>query len=105
MQRDLSPAETTWQADYTIGDVMYRVMGSAFHGRPRGRDADVLLALQTLFFRAGCPESNAVELSASQLLTASGHARNGQYYAALRESLLRLEPVLEFHAALGERIP
>lgn len=90
VQRDLSPAETTWQADYTIGDVMYRVMGSAFHGRPRGRDADVLLALQTLFFRAGCPETNAVELSASQLLTASGHARNGQYYAALRESLLRL---------------
>nr|WP_255354755.1 replication initiator protein A [Deinococcus sp. Leaf326] len=78
VQRDLSPAETTWQADYTLGDVMYRVTGSAFHGRPRGRDADILLALQTLFFRAGCPETNALELSASQLLSTSGHARNGQ---------------------------
>lgn len=93
VQRDLPPTETSWETDYTIGDVLYRVTGSAFHGRPRGRDADILLALQTTFFRAGCPESNTIELSAAQLLEASGHARNGQYYAALREALLRLAGV------------
>lgn len=90
VQRELPVSETTWETDYTIGEVMYRVTGSAFHGRPRGRDADVLLALQTVFFRAGCPESNAIEISAAQLLAASGHARNGHYYASLRQALMRL---------------
>lgn len=93
VQRDLASSEITWETEYTIGEVMYRVTGSAFHGRPHGRDADILLALQTLFFRAGCPESNTIELSAAQLLAASGHSRNGQYYAGLRESLLRLSGV------------
>ncbi|WP_019010867.1 replication initiator protein A [Deinococcus aquatilis] len=90
VQRDLSPTETTWEVDYTIGEVMYRVTGSAFHGRPRGRDADILLALQTFFFRSGCPDSNGIEVTAAQILTLSGHARNGQYYTGLRDSLLRL---------------
>ncbi|MFC6619273.1 hypothetical protein [Deinococcus radiophilus] len=49
VQRDLAPSEISWETEYTIGEVMYRVTGSAFHGRPHGRDADVLLALQTLF--------------------------------------------------------
>ena len=93
VQRDLSPTETTWITDYTIGDVMYRVMGSAFHGRPHGRDGDILLALQTIFFRAGCPENNEIEISAAQLLAASGHSRNGQYYASLRDALMRLSGV------------
>ncbi len=90
VQRTLPATETSWQVDYSIGDVMYRVQGSAFHGRPHGQDADVLLAIQTLFFRAGCPDNNSVEVTASGLLSMSGHARNGQYYSRLRESLLRL---------------
>lgn len=93
VQRDLPATDTTWETDYTIGETLYRVVGSAFHGRPHGRDADVLLALQTVFFRAGCPDTNAVEITAAQLLAESGHARNGQYYAALREALLRLGSV------------
>jgi plasmid replication initiation protein len=90
VQRSLPATETSWQVDYSIGDVMYRVQGSAFHGRPHGQDADVLLALQTLFFRAGCPDNNSVEVTAAALLALSGHAKNGQYYTRLRESLLRL---------------
>ena len=90
VQRTLPATETSWQVDYSIGDVMYRVQGSAFHGRPHGQDADVLLAIQTLFFRAGCPDNNSVEVTAAGLLSMSGHARNGQYYTRLRESLLRL---------------
>lgn len=93
VQRDLPATDTTWETDYTIGEVLYRVVGNAFHGRPHGRDADVLLALQTLFFRAGCPENNVIEITAAQLLNESGHARNGQYYASLREALLRLGSV------------
>lgn len=90
VQRTLPSSETSWQVDYSIGDVMYRVQGSAFHGRPHGQDADVLLAIQTLFFRAGCPDNNSIEVTASTLLGLSGHAKNGQYYSRLRESLLRL---------------
>jgi len=93
VQRDLPATETSWEAEYTLGELMYRVLGSAFHGRPHGRDADVLLSLQTVFFRAGCPDSNAIELTAAQLLALSGHARNGKNYAFLRASLLRLSSV------------
>ncbi|WP_412030564.1 replication initiator protein A [Deinococcus yunweiensis] len=90
VQRSMPVTETSWQVDYSIGDVMYRVQGNAFHGRPHGQDADVLLAIQTLFFRAGCPDNNSVEVTAAGLLALSGHARNGQYYTRLRDSLLRL---------------
>ena len=90
VQRTLPATETSWQVDYSIGDMLYRVQGNAFYGRPHGQDADVLLALQTLFFRAGCPDNNSIEVMGSALLSLSGHAKNGQYYTRLRESLLRL---------------
>lgn len=90
VQRSLPSTDTSWQVDYAIGDVMYRVNGNAYYGRPHGQDADVLLSIQTLFFRAGCPDTNTIEVTAASLLGLSGHARNGQYYARLRESLLRL---------------
>lgn len=90
VQRNLPDTETSWQVDYVVGDMMYRVQGSAFHGRPHGQDADVLLALQTLFFRAGCPDNNAIQVMGSALLAMSGHPKTGQYYSRLRESLLRL---------------
>lgn len=90
VQRSMPATETSWQVDYAVGDVLYRVNGNAFHGRPHGQDADVLLAIQTMFFRAGCPDDNAIQVLASTLLSMSGHAKNGQYYSRLRESLLRL---------------
>ena len=90
VQRSLPSTDTSWQVDYAIGDVMYRVHGNAFYGRPHGQDADVLLSIQTLFFRAGCPDTNSIEVMGSTLLTLSGHPKNGQYYSRLRESLLRL---------------
>ena len=90
VQRTLPTTETNWQVDYSIGDVMYRVQGNAFYGRPHGQDADILLAIQTLFFRAGCPDDNSIQVMGSALLSMSGHPKTGQYYIRLRESLLRL---------------
>ncbi len=90
VQRSLPVGEISWQVDYEIGDVKYRVTGQAFNGRPHGQDADVLLAIQTLFFRAGCPDDNAIQVLGSALLNLSGHPKSGQYYVRLRESLLRL---------------
>ena len=90
VQRNLPTTETTWQVDYAIGDVMYHVQGNAFYGRPHGQDADILLAIQTLFFRAGCPDDNSIQVMGSALLSMSGHPKTGQYYTRLRESLLRL---------------
>ncbi|GHG10510.1 hypothetical protein GCM10017783_23700 [Deinococcus piscis] len=90
VQRTLPSTETNWQVDYSIGEVMYRVQGNAFYGRPHGQDADVLLAIQTLFFRAGCPDNNSIQVMGSALLAMSGHPKTGQYYTRLRESLLRL---------------
>lgn len=90
VQRSLPSSDTSWQVDYAIGEVMYRVNGNAFYGRPHGQDADILLAIQTLFFRAGCPDTNSIEVMGSTLLALSGHPKNGQYYSRLRDSLLRL---------------
>ncbi|UQN10659.1 replication initiator protein A [Deinococcus sp. QL22] len=93
VQKTTPSGDTSWQVDYEIGDVMYRVVGSAFYGRPYGSDADVLLALQSLFFRAGCPESNRIEVLPAELLALSALPDNGQSYVRLREALLRLSGV------------
>lgn len=85
--------DTSWQVDYEIAGTLYRVVGNAFHGRPYGTDADVLLALQTIFFRAGCPEGNRILVMPSELLAFSGLPDNGQAYVRLREALLRLSGV------------
>ena len=93
VHRTLSSEETAWQVDYEIGGVMYRVKGSALYGRPHGNDSDIILALQTLFFRLGCPEHNCVTVMPAALLALSSASDNAFYYTKLREGLLRLSGV------------
>ncbi len=54
---------------------------------------DVLLALQTLFFDAGCPDDDTVECTAYALLKLTPMGTRGNAYSRLRDSLLRLEGV------------
>lgn len=82
-----------WETTFNIGDRSFYVQGVAARGRPHGVDPDVLLALQTLFFEAGCPEDDTVECTAYRLLRLTPLGIRGNAYARLRESLLRLEGV------------
>ena len=90
VQKVLPDDNRSWQVDYEISGVFYRVIGNALHGRPHGSDADVLLALQTIFFRAGCPETNRIEALPSAILSMANLPDNGRNYARLRDALLRL---------------
>ncbi|GAA3998927.1 hypothetical protein GCM10022631_07130 [Deinococcus rubellus] len=90
VQKVLPSEESSWEVEYDIGEVHYRVQGNAAYGRPYGNDADILLALQTLFFKAGCPEHNRIEVSPASVLGLTALSVNGQTYARLREALIRL---------------
>lgn len=90
LQRSLPNENTSWEVEYTIGSVHYQVTGNARHGRPHGSDNDVMLALQTLFLRAVCPEHGRIDTTASAILEVFTSHRGGSYYALLREALLRL---------------
>ena len=84
----------SWVSEFEIDRVHYRVTGTARHGRPSGADNDVMLAIQTLFIRHGCPNDNEVVFRASDLIalyagTETGR-HSGRYYTNQRDALLRL---------------
>ena len=88
-----APKEREWVSEFEANGVHYAVEGHAHRGRPYGLYGDILLALQTLFFRAGCPENNRVRVSPLTLLQMIGSSRSGKEYVRLREGLLRLASV------------
>ncbi|CAM3771365.1 replication initiator protein A [Deinococcus saxicola] len=83
----------SWKTTFSIGDRFFHVQGVATRGRPHGVDPDVLLALQTLFFEAKCPDDDTVECTAYALLKLTPMGTRGNAYSRLRDSLLRLEGV------------
>lgn len=85
--------DQSWETTFSIGDRDFYVHGVAARGRPHGVDPDVLLAMQTLFFEAGCPEDDTVECTAYALLKLTPMGTRGNAYSRLRDSLLRLEGV------------
>lgn len=91
--RSLPDTVQDWTEEYRIGAVEYSVTGHAPLGRPFGVDADILLAVQTLFARGDFPADNLVDTSAYGLLSLAGHHNTGEAHARLRESLLRLKAV------------
>lgn len=91
--RNLPDDMRDWEEIYRIGQVEYRVSGQAPLGRPFGVDADILLAVQTLFARGGMSSDNLVDTSAYGLLNLAGHHVTGDTYTRLHESLLRLKAV------------
>ena len=92
LNRDIGD-DQSWETTFNIGDRHFYVEGVASRGRPHGVDPDVLLALQTLFFEAGCPEDDTVVCTAYRLLQLTPLGTRGNAYVRLRESLLRLEGV------------
>ena len=85
--------DQSWETTFSIGDRDFYVQGVAARGRPHGVDPDVLLAMQTLFFEAGCPDDDTVECTAYSLLKLTPMGTRGNAYSRLRDSLLRLEGV------------
>ncbi|ACO47397.2 replication initiator protein A [Deinococcus deserti] len=90
VQRDMPTELTSWVSDYSISGNHYRVEATARYGRPHGTDNDVMVALQSLFLRNGCPEHNRVSLTANQLLLQSYGRNTSKDYQNLRASLMRL---------------
>jgi len=93
VQKVLPNESTSWTVDYAIGNTLYRIEGHANNGRPHGTDSDVLLALQTMFFRAGCPLGDRIEVKPTDILRMAGLDVGGRSYVRLREALLRLAGV------------
>lgn len=86
----VAPKEKEWKADFSVDGVFYQVSGYAHRRRPYGLDGDILMNLQTLFMRAGCPPDNRVSVLPSSLLQMTGMGTGGKEYARLREGILRL---------------
>lgn len=80
----------TWQAEFVIDGRPYRVECAAPYGRPHGVDTDIILAVQTLFVRAGCPAHDWLHTTAYELRAVAGLPDNGRTYQRLRDSLKRL---------------
>ncbi len=80
----------TWKAEFNIDGRPYRVECAAPYGRPHGVDTDIILAVQTLFVRAGCPAHDWLHTTAYELRSVAGLPDNGQTYQRVRESLKRL---------------
>lgn len=93
VQKVLPNESTSWTVDYAIGSTLYRIEGHANNGRPHGTDSDVLLALQTMFFRAGCPIGDRIEVKPTDILRMAGLDTGGRAYVRLREAMLRLAGV------------
>lgn len=80
-----------WTSSFVVGDSHYHIEGfAADFGRPRGIDADTLLALEALFIKSGCPEDNTVRTTPYELLGMVSVNPSGKSYKRLKESLMRL---------------
>lgn len=90
VQRDMPDELTAWEANYQIGMYRYRVEAVARHGRPHGLDNDIILYLQSLFLRSGCPEHNRVATTANQILLNALGSNSKKEYERLSKALLRL---------------
>ncbi|MFC6619154.1 replication initiator protein A [Deinococcus radiophilus] len=90
IQSRIDEQASNWQAEFSIEGRPYRVECAAPYGRPHGVDTDIILAIQTLFFRSGCPTHNWLHTTAYELRSVSGLADNGRTYQRLKDSLKRL---------------
>lgn len=77
-------------AEFNIEGRLYRVECHATNGRPHGIDTDVILAIQTLYVRSGCPEHGWIHTTTYELRDLAGLPDNGKSHARLRDSLKRL---------------
>lgn len=90
IQSRVDDSLTKWNAEFAIDGRPYRVECVAPYGRPHGVDTDIILAIQTLFFRRGCPEHNWLHTTAYEIRSVAGLPDNGSTYKRLKESLKRL---------------
>jgi len=58
----IDPGVTTWQSAFSVRGRAFKVECAAPYGSPHGIDTDVILAIQTLFVRQGCPEHGCGKL-------------------------------------------
>lgn len=90
IQSRIDDSLTTWTAEFAIDGRPYRVECAAPYGRPHGIDTDIILAIQTLFIRSGCPSHDWLHTTAYELRNVAGLPDNGRTYQRLKASLKRL---------------
>ncbi|WP_156373042.1 replication initiator protein A [Deinococcus sp. Leaf326] len=90
IQSRVDDALTLWNVEFAIDGRPYRVECAAPYGRPHGIDTDIILAIQTLFFRSGCPSHNWLHTTAYEVRSVAGLPDNGRTYQRLKEGLKRL---------------
>lgn len=81
---------TSWETEFTVQDRTFRIEAITPQGRPHGIDTDTLIAFESLFVAAGCPEDNWVHTTAYEVRELMGLANNGENYRRLRQSIRRL---------------
>lgn len=90
IQSRVDDSVTRWNVEFAIDGRPFRVECAAPYGRPHGIDTDIILAIQTLFFRSGCPAHNWLHTTAYEIRGVAGLPDNGRTYQRLKESLKRL---------------
>lgn len=92
IQARVEPSSDTvrFVSNFEIDGRPYKVECLAPEGRPHGIDTDVILAIQTLYVRQGCPEDGWVHTTAYELRDLTGLPDNGENYNRVRSSLSRL---------------
>lgn len=77
-------------SEFEVDGQPYKVECIAPEGRPHGIDTDVVVAVETLYVRQGCPEDGWVHTTAFELRKLTGLPDNGENYNRIRNSLNRL---------------
>lgn len=90
IQSRVDTSVTRWKTAFEIDRRPYRVECVAPDGRPHGIDSDIVLAIQTLYVRAGCPDHGWVHTTAYELVDLAGLQKKGGSYQRIKESLVRL---------------
>jgi len=74
----------------TVGGRRIEVKVGSLRGIPVGSDADIMLAIQTLYVLTGCPPDRTVRTTPYELLKLSTLGYGGKAYRRLREGIVRL---------------
>lgn len=90
IQTRVDLSDTRYTSEFMVENRQHRVMVVAPEGRPHGVDTDVILALQTLYVRQGCPTHGWIHTTAYELREMANLVQKGENYLRIKQSLRRL---------------
>ncbi|GGJ47744.1 replication initiator protein A [Deinococcus roseus] len=90
IQTRVASNQVKWELVYQVENRDFKLTAYTPEGRPHGIDGDIHSAVETLFYRQGCPEHNWLHTSMYEVLLVAGLPDNGINYERAKESLTRL---------------